>query len=495
MEIPEYLEEYRKHSSKEFFEWLAKDKVIEVRFLNDCYGVKFHDWALIKEIAKTIDCESRFSSIFISSWEELNTILRYKIDGKYTATRMYNIFIGVNPRRKVFVKSARGLVFKSYYGGIAGTSHIQTILCDIEHCAERKENATKAMLEECIQGGKFLISELKLQSFFLNISGNGVHLWFDLQEPIELTIPSFFEYEDKIKYNLKEEPIYTHIKTYNNYITKLDRILKKFNPKLKVDEGAKDIARIARPPTSLNVKQGLVPRYVGTVYKNISNIKYNNQNFTAAKPILNKKSRELLKRVEKTNKHRYNTTNIRECPLYKLLVSGYLPSNVSRNHYLEQSFAKILRDNNIRVIEVQDVVREMDIMQRKSVQVDPDYLDDPSPFNPEMVNSYCIACKIPLVYELIEDIPFITEDYITDEKIDQLDNYSDITVEEFRIKDIKTPHSYLELKSLIRELVDESRSKSSIFFTLKYLLRKDWAYYQSQKIIQTLLNKTRKMKK
>ena len=466
---------------------------MEIRFLSNYKGEKFNNWNLIRTLGENLSLEYRYNSLFITTYEELKNILLFKI-GKYPLTRLYNIFISVNPKRKIMVKTKSGILRKSYYGGIAGTSHIQTILCDIEHIGERAGNATEEMLEECIQGAKYLVKTLKLESFFINISGNGVHLWFDLEEPIELPLPKFTEFADKVKYNLKEPEIYSWIKTYNRFIEKLDKMIKEYNPKLKVDDGAKDISRIARPVGSWNVKAGKTARAVGTVVKLVLINKGINKSFLAAKPLLDKESQVFRKVKAKSSNNRFNALTIQESPLYKLMVSRLLPSTLSRNHYLEQSFARLLRDNDISLNEINELISTIDIVQMKNVQVDPDYLDGEDIFNPETINTYCYACKIEFVYPIMEDTQAITDGFITEKHFNSLNTYSDTTVEKMVAAGFFTPEgfdgSYFSLKSLIRNLIDK-HERSTVFFTLKYLLKDDWEYLYSNKIIQQIMNKTR----
>lgn len=483
------MQEYRKNDPKDFYDWMSRGKTIEVRFLSDNQGNKFKDFDLIRIVANKIKCEFRFNSIFINSYEHLKSILLFPVNGR-AATKMYNIFIGVNPRRKVYVKTKNHLLNKSFYGGIAGTECIQNILCDIEH-KNRSGSATEAQIEECIQAAHFIVKEVGVQDYYINISGNGAHLWMKLLEPIDLPIPTFQEFDDKIKYNLKEEPIRTWIKAYNKFVEDMDTILQTFNPNLKVDDGAKDIARIARAPGSWNVKVGKTARAVGTVYfkSNLGNIL--NQKFMAVIPLLNIESKKELKRAELTNKHRYNHLNISECPLYKLLTWKLLPSILSRNHYLEQSFARILRDNDIKISDIQKEIAEISRVQQKEVQVDPDYLDGDDVFNSETINSYCIGCKIDLVYPLLEDVPQVHRNIIDEQRYTTLNNYSDTTVFKLAIHDIEKPKSYLDLKEKIRRLCDRY-DKTTVFFTMKLLLKDDWEYYDRNRIIQVLLNKTRR---
>ena len=207
------MAEYKKHSPEEFFNWLAKGRTMEIRFLSDFQGHKFSNWHLIRHLSELMGVESRYNSLYITTYKELRAIMLFKLPllGKeYPLTRLYNIFIGVNPKRKVNLKNNKGLLYKGYYGGIAGTSHIQTILCDIEHSGEREGNATEAMIEECIQGADYLVKLLELEDYYINISGNGVHLWIAMNPANELPMPSFRELtikgKDTVKYNLKAEP-------------------------------------------------------------------------------------------------------------------------------------------------------------------------------------------------------------------------------------------------------------------------------------------------
>lgn len=496
MEIKQFLSLYKEHSPEEFFNWLSKGKTIEVRFLTDVHGNKFNNWDLIKTLASEFNLPYRYNSLFITKFLHLHQLLLYKLN-KWPLTRLYNIFVGVNPRRKVDIIGNNGLAYKSFYGGIAGTSHIQTILCDIEQVGERVGNATEDMLEECIQGAKYIIKVLELTDYWINISGNGVHLWIALNPAIELPIPTWREVTIKdrkqIKYNLKEEPINGFIKTYNNFITKLNRQLQSYNPRLKVDEGAKDISRIARPPGSWNIKVRKAARAVGTVAKeNKLNIIIN-QKFTAAKPLLNQEARKYKEIKSQSKNHRYNALNLRESPICQLLLSRLLPSTLSRNHFLEQSLARLLRDNDITEDSISELVAEIDAVQQKTIQVDPDYLDDNEPFNAETINSYCYTCKIDFIYPIMEDVPKITDGYISISHYDNLNSYSEETLKTMSIKDFNSeiPNSYFELKSLIRNLVDKY-DRASVFFTLKLLLKDDWKFLGRTRLIQKIMNKTRK---
>lgn len=519
MEIQRYLEKYKTHSPKEFYDRISRGRTMELRFLKDRYGNKFSNFNLIKQIAEELKIEYRFNSLFINSYSEMIKVLFYEVNGS-SLTMLFNIFISVNPRKKIYVKSKNGLVYKAFSGSIAGTSHIQNIGCDIEHRLRgmKKEEIVKylddnkieytekqveeysqpssseAMLEECIQGALYLVKLHNLTDYYINISGNGVHLWIILEEEIELPEFGFTELADKIKYNLKDDRIYSWVKTYNRFVEKIDRELQEFNPKLKVDEGAKDLSRVLRPVASWNVKAGKLNRCCGTVTKDnlLPNIII--KKFLAARPILNKEQKIFHSNIKTTNKYRYNHLNISESPIVKLLLSRFLPSTLSRNHYLEQSLARLLRDNQINLSDISTLIGQIDITQRKNVQVDPDYLGDDLQFSPEPVNSYCIGCKIDLVYNLLDEYPDVKEGYITDEhylKISGITEKSlDVMLKEV-IGAYTKPNNYIELKTLVRTLVDK-HDKTTVLFILKKLYLDEWEYYHNNRVFLQLLNKTRR---
>ena len=488
MEFNEVMTEYKKHNPREFFNWASKGRTMEIRFLNSYAREKFKDFWLIEKIAKNIGVAHRFNSLFINTYDELEKILLYKVQGR-CATKLYNIYIGVNPRRKVQLKSKNGLFYKNYYGGIAGTSHIQNILCDIEH-KDREGSATLEQLKECFDAARFLVKELELEDYYINCSSNGSHLWFRLNPELELPEVKFDEFKDKIKFRLKEEPILGFIKNYNRFIEHLNELLQKYNPKLKVDDGAKDLSRIARAPGSWNVKRDKIPRAVGTVEKQSKLNNNINSKYTAVKTLINPETKIKL---DRSKNYRYNLQTIEKCPLIQLFLSRNLPSIVSRNHYLEQSLARILRDNDINLINIQPLLDKINIIQNKTIQCDPDYLGDDTPFNSETINAYCYLSNIDFVYPVLEEVPIIQdkEEFIDDLRFARWESMSDDTVNRMGM-DLEIKDDYIELKNRIRSMVDNNVSKSMIFFALKKSLKNKWPYLVKNRIVLDLLNKTRK---
>ena len=492
MEIKKFKDLYKKFKPEDFYNWLEHD-ITEVRFLSKYDGSKFHNYSLLRRLAEQLNLETRYNSIYVQSFDQLKSILLFKWNNT-PLTLYYNIFISVNPRRKILTKSKDGILRKTFYGGIVGTESITNILCDIEHIGERNGNATEIMLDECIKAAQYIIKIYDIDNYYINISGNGVHLWIKLETPIPIPIPEYSETEDKIKYNLKEENIFNLIKAYNYFIEKTNKLLSDYNPNIKVDEGAKDISRIARMTGSFNVKANKRKRQVGTVENSKGNNKYTTQAFLAHKVILLAENKIIAKRIKQSKNHRYTTETIRTCPLVQLLLSKLLPSTLSRNHYLEQSMARLLRQNLIDINLIQDLIQEIDLVQQKNIQVDPDYLVDNDNFNPDTINTYCIACDLPLIYKIEEDINIVWDEYISIEKFRIWKNLSKSTTDKYSevIAGNLDGNNLTELKKLIRHLIDTT-SRLNTFCTLKKNL-KNWNYLNKNDIIRTLINKTRKRK-
>ena len=487
MEIARYRALYDKYSPREFFDWAAEGRTMEIRFLNDNKGNKFDNWALIEHLSGKFSLDRRYNSLFVTTWDQVKDILLFKWNGK-PLTKIYNIYMSVNPKRKINMKSKSGLLYKSYYGGLVGVEAIQNVACDIE-LKGREGTATEAEIEECIEGAKFIAKMIDCHNYYINISGNGAHLWMKLDPKVEMVLPGHLETPDAIIYDKKQDDFYKQYKTYSRFIEKMDRLIQMHNPRLKVDEGAKDMCRILRAVGSWNVKAGKTPRAVGTVACETLLGYSITQKFLAAEPTIDKSLKKDLKIAKLTRHYRYNALNVHESPLYQLMISQKLPSILSRNHYLEQSFARILRDNNIGVKDIQPLIAQMDLVQGKTMQVDPEYLGDDGPFNSESVNHYCIESKLDPIYPLLEDVPTVQDGFISESHYNTLNSYSDATMNKIGIK-IAKPRNYMELKKEIRSLCDKW-PKATVFFTLKMAYSSEWDYYDRNKIILQLLNKTR----
>ena len=80
---------------------------MEIRFLNDNKGNKFDNWALIEALAGKFGLDRRYNSLFVNDWEQVKNILLFKYNG-IALTRTYNIYMSVNPKRKINMKSKNG---------------------------------------------------------------------------------------------------------------------------------------------------------------------------------------------------------------------------------------------------------------------------------------------------------------------------------------------------------------------------------------------------
>ncbi len=490
MEIKRYRELYNKFSPREFFDWASEGKVMELRFLNDSRGNKFENWSLMEALSRHFKVEKRYNSLFVDNWDTVRDILLYKLNG-VPLTRTYNIYMSVNPKRKINMKSKNGLIYKTYYGGLVGVETIQNVACDIE-LKNRDGSATESEIEECIEGAKFIVKMLECHNYYINVSGNGAHLWMKINPAIEMILPGHIETPDQIIYDRKQEDFWKQYKTYSRFIEKMDRLVQTHNPRIKVDEGAKDMCRILRPVGSWNVKVGKTQRAVGTVACETLLGYSITQKFMAAEPLIEKTLKKDLKIAKLTRNFRYNHLNIHECPLYQLLISQKLPSILSRNHYLEQSFARILKDNHIDSKDIAPLIFKMSQVQCKTIQVEPLYLSDDEQFNSESVNHYCVESHIDLIYPILEDVPTVQEGFISEQHYDTLNSYSRDTMEKIGFK-IARPQNYMSLKKEIRLMCDKF-PKLTVFFTMKMAYLSDWEYYDKNRIILQLLNKTRARK-
>jgi len=129
-------------------------------------------------------------------------------------------------------------------------------------------------------------------------------------------------------------------------------------------------------------------------------------------------------------------------------------------------------------------------VQLKDLQVDPDYLDDEEIFNSETVNNFCVTSKIDLVYPILEGVPEVRDGHISLEHYENLNSYSGQTII-LNATTIERPSSYFELKKTIRDLVDRL-DRTTVFFTIKQAYLSDWEYYDKNKVILQILNKTRR---
>ena len=71
MEIKRFMDLYRKHSPRQFYEMISRGRVMELRFLKDYKGNKFANWELIRAISQEHNFDCRFNSIYVKDFDEM----------------------------------------------------------------------------------------------------------------------------------------------------------------------------------------------------------------------------------------------------------------------------------------------------------------------------------------------------------------------------------------------------------------------------------------
>lgn len=491
MEIKKFMDLYLENPPEEFFKWWFErtdNGIMEIRFLSDRTGNKFNNWNLIKKLSEEINCFGRKLSLFINSYQQYEKIILYKLERGEKIREFYNLFFSINPKKRHPIPRKDNSLYKGYSGKYGGVRNISFFGFDIEF-ENREGEASEAQLDICIQGAQFIIDFLKLQDYYLNLSGSGIHLISSLDTPIE--IPEMTYRIAKNKWGIDdvffiETPEFNNIKrSYWNFIEYMDKKLKEFFPMLKVDEGCKDFTRILRPPASKNVKVKRTPRYVGTIKRSSGNNTGIRDLILGLKP---KETKSLKKAINKIygGEHRYTATTLYTAPIVQLLLSRKLPEG-GRNHYLELQLALLMRQNKIAETDCINLINEIDIIQQKNINIRPEYLNPESTFNTETVNTWCINNGIMPIYEIMLEKPLLQEnERVTNEQFDEWDScswLSSASLEDFNYQNIKEEiKKNREISSLL--------SKQEIYLRLKKSSKEhktNWEFWKE--IVRILLNK------
>lgn len=491
MEIKSIREQYNQHPPKEFFDWWfseTKGGVMELRFLSDKYGKSFKNWKLIVELSKYVKCFGRKLSLFITSFDQYKKIITSKYRGEPIA-KYFNIFFSINPKKKHPIPRKDGTLYKGYSGKYGGVRGIKFVGFDIEF-EGRDGDASEADLKNCITGAKFMMYFLKLEDYFLNVSGSGTHLILSLDEEITLPTLPYDIRENKWGYKdtyFEEIPEFTKIKkAYWHFIEYMDKKLKEKFPELKVDPGCKDFTRILRPPATMNVKQGRTPRFVGTIEKMYGNNEGMRAILLKHKPKITSSHR---KKVETfySGDHRYSAATLRSAPIVQLLTSRKLPEG-GRNHYLELQLALLMKQNNIRERDIPDIISDINNTQHKNVNVRPEYLDEYATFNPETVNTWCANNHIMPVYEIMYGSPFLpNKRQISEERFDEWD---DITFGAMNVNEKTFEIEYKYIKEYIEKKRKDGYEKQKLYLLLRDSIESrkgNWEFWKH--IIRVMLNK------
>ena len=104
-------------SLEDFFMWFNPN--------NDVYEFRIMNYKLIKYIAEKLNLPYSVSGIYISTLEEYKSILPY-IKGKE------NVWLSVNSKKKAYLTTKNGDIYKGYTGKDIGIQAINNIFIDID---------------------------------------------------------------------------------------------------------------------------------------------------------------------------------------------------------------------------------------------------------------------------------------------------------------------------------------------------------------------------
>ena len=390
---------YSKYSLKDFWEFWkhGEDEVMELSFPN----LRWHN---VKEQNKN-NLPQNKNSVFVNNPEQLLELLKAPVRN---LTPMY---WGVNDRKQIFETFGEKKYTKKVYGmSNYGVNKIKHIMIDIDSKKEHGKNATPEGMKDSMILAKLVVDKMKTNNGFddymMLCTGNGVHLIYRLDKPIQMPILEYETINGMIVYKECEE--FTHLKT----ILKrgIGKQIRKLNDVNGSDiDNVWDLRRVSRLPFSLNIKVKDDLRACGIIHINKgSNKGMHDLIVSTPKPITRKR------KATQFAKYKVKLKDLKDEPLVKLLCERNLPQG-NRNHYLELSFAMLLNDSGIshrenEVIRLLNIIRQ--VQNKYTIQVDPKYIPQDGHFNTETVNTYCWNNDIEFVYPVLLNHPKQSIDYI-----------------------------------------------------------------------------------
>jgi len=457
MMIDDIYKTYEKYTIEDFWKWMyEKGKhVVEIRIL----GGKTHvDYEYLRSFAKSHDLVMFGSSFFVSSSEELEIIIN---DEKIV--KNYNVYYGLNPRKKVFYYSKKYKKAYLRYGTKSvAVKQLKFIPFDIE-AVDRKGDATPDQLRKAMKLAdaiiRILSNKFKWEDYITICSGNGIHLIFRI--PDGITIPeaeSHIDYaQEEVRYKMKPEFV-RMARIGNKFLEKIESACKEdgewmFGAKF---DRVGDLARVLRLPFTLNNKPEYdVPRRSGVM--DIHTQKWSDDYFKVPDKLLSLrgpvKVEGAFSHHSHDDRHVYTPEDLRTSPIAQLLLMENLPSG-SRNHYLEFQFALLMRDNNIMPEQVQGLIDDINSIQGKKINVDPQYLKEGEHFNQDVVNAWCINNLMAPVYPVLERK--IRARYFDDRFFDYVEHDGE-----------KSDKTWPECLDEYKEKIDEKKSKWEKIWTIQ----------------------------
>jgi len=369
---------------EDFFMWFNPN--------NDVYEFRIMNFKLIKYIAEKLNLPYSVSGIYISTLEEYKSILPY-IKGKE------NVWLSVNSKKKAYLTTKNGDIYKGYTGKDIGIQAINNIFIDIDpkikEPGKRIENLK--FMYKFVQILLDDLAEQNIHNIAVICSGYGFQLLIKLDVPLVLPEQTWDG-----KYYIQNN----NFENYKILIKKafFSRLMKKHSEEAKkyncdIDKSASNIGRIFACVGTSNIKYNTqVPR----VCMRLKNEKENDglsdwlisDNIKQA-PIYNqtKINKDLLNHFKLTEK-----TLIQNKLVQFMLKTDNLPEG-GRNNMLLFSLKNLIKDNSIDFNS--EVVKHIKmLLDKKWGRNNP--MNKPENrfhFNPNVVNSYCVMNKMPLLYK------------------------------------------------------------------------------------------------
>ncbi len=394
-----------------YWEWLIRGgEAVEIT-------MKDSDWETVKEYASKVAMQTGMTthqygkSFFCENADQLKEFLLIFAKSGVRS----NTYVGINPRKKIWMLSKKGTTYKGYRGVNVGVACMSNIFVDID--ANRKDG-TKAATEEellltrlcCDDVEKKLEEVFGLRRHIRIFSGNGYQLMYPLHKPLT--------YKDLAYTKVGEEIVYTESEEFE-LLKSACRLA--IQPAMKgVEKGrAKidhtwDLRRVGRLPWTRNWKDPSKE-----IWAAIDKHDDRPSDVDAGERILEiaRKHQQHVasgKRTQSFSVSKKEYADINELvnePLVQLLLSGPLPSG-NRNHYLEMQLAILLRDNTktISPVEEANLLREIGRAQGRPFNAATQYLPRNATFSRNTVNMWCAMERRPPVYKFgLDPMPPIDE--------------------------------------------------------------------------------------
>lgn len=375
---------YSKYKLEDFWKWWSggQNKVMEVRI---------KDKDLIKETATKFNLRWSYSGVYVWNHILLKKVVSYVRD---KAT----VWFGVNPRKQNWNPCGR----KSFGGKDVNIAEIGFIFIDIDRTL-KDGVAEKQDLEHCNELANKILARLETQGWnksYLKIcSGHGVQLIIKLDFSIrmpELIFDSKTKtYEDSEAFDKFKNIIRLGI---GRQIVKFS---KKFSElKVDIDASGFNIGRVAALPVTKNFKYNTF-RWRGIVQM------ANTSNSGLSDYVLSKE--EDLKLYHRKNvfsrsssllpKNRLRPGKLMEHEYVKFLLKNEFPEGM-RNNYLWFQLKCLLRDSKIDLSSSEYKKLHRLLEKKFSDSLASNLPDKKFTFDENIVNSYCIKCLLPPLYEL-----------------------------------------------------------------------------------------------